>query len=246
MQNKGFEITFCTYFKYKQKFTYESETYDNTVVFCLQSGSFAYRTGNSDLYTAKGGQVVICPKGMSFERKMIEPATFCMIRLNTAESFSSLSPVILKNQSRFFENMEKLKDSHFVSDIKENDYVNHFCRDIWYQIIEETKSQKPLNSIIDYINSNYAHNLRTEALASRAGYSVVHFINTFKKHYGYTPKQYIERLRLSKAQNLIKTTELNFSEISALCGIEDAFYFSRFFKKHCGISPKEFRKINRI
>ena len=247
MLNKAFTVTFCTYFNSKPKFTYKNETYRDTVIFCVYTGSFSYRTGDGDEHIIKGGQAVICPPGVPFHRKMIEPTSFCMIRISTKTKISVPDvPVTFRNSSRFFENLDKLKTSHFVSNINENDYVNHFCRDIWYQITEEIEIQKPLQGIIDYINSNYTKNIRIEELACQAGYSVVHFINTFKKYYGYTPKQYIESLRIARAQSLIKTTELNFSEISALCGINDEFYFSRFFKKHCSITPKDFRKLNRI
>ena len=49
-------------------------------------------------------------------------------------------------------------------------------------------------------------------------------------------------VRMSSAQNLLKTTEYNVAEISDIVGYESPLYFSRIFKKQNGVSPSEFRR----
>ena len=49
-------------------------------------------------------------------------------------------------------------------------------------------------------------------------------------------------VRMSSAQNLLKTTEYNVAEISDIVGYENPLYFSRIFHKQKGVSPSGYRK----
>ena len=53
---------------------------------------------------------------------------------------------------------------------------------------------------------------------------------------------YINILRIYNAKQLIATTDLPFSEIAYLVGIEDRYYFSKLFHKATGMSPTEYYK----
>jgi len=57
---------------------------------------------------------------------------------------------------------------------------------------------------------------------------------------------YINTIRIQKAQNLLLETSLNLQKIAEMCGYENDFYFSRIFKKKVGLSPSQFRKMNQI
>ena len=57
--------------------------------------------------------------------------------------------------------------------------------------------------------------------------------------------KYILFSRLSLAQELMRDTDLNISEISYRAGFSSTNYFCNVFKKEKGITPKEFRKINK-
>lgn len=58
---------------------------------------------------------------------------------------------------------------------------------------------------------------------------------------GKTPTQFIHSIRLKKAVELLKTTNLNISEIAYDLGYNDPNYFSRMFRKEFGKSPGDFR-----
>ena len=51
-------------------------------------------------------------------------------------------------------------------------------------------------------------------------------------------------LRINNAKQLISTTDLPFSEIAYLVGIEDRYYFSKLFRKMTGMSPTEYQNAN--
>ncbi len=93
-----------------------------------------------------------------------------------------------------------------------------------------------------FFDENYQQAISIEDYASAHGMSVSWFIRLFKEAYGSTPAQYILSMRISRAQSLLEDKRYNVSEVGALVGYENAFYFSRLFKKQTGMSPREFRQ----
>lgn len=250
MNFPDFEIVFCTFFKDKKEFIYDNETYEEYVIFCVESGSFYYGFAPDEKckYTAKSGDIVLCPRGKPFFRKAITPLDFCMIKfVCESELLRNDSPVFLSDTGRFFKNISMLRSSFFRK-VGKTDYItNHYCRDIVYQLLSAIQQNEThLSKAFNFINAKYTDEISVSSLADMCGYSDVHFINLFKKHYNYTPKAYISFLRFKKAQHLLKSTDMSVGEISAECGFSDALYFSRFFKAQCGMTPTEFKKATAI
>ena len=123
---------------------------------------------------------------------------------------------------------------------------------IIYEIISlmEEKSQQiyltnttklKISGAHSYISEHFTEEINLSDLAENIGISTKHFRTLFKKSYGMPPNQYIIALRLNMAVSLISQGNLTISEISALCGFSDVYYFSRLFKKHFSKSPKTFK-----
>jgi AraC-like DNA-binding protein len=71
------------------------------------------------------------------------------------------------------------------------------------------------------------------------GYS--RFRKLFKESVGLSPNQYLLELRLTKAKELLLSTNLSINEIAFQTGFESIFYFSRLFKKKNMLPPKDYR-----
>ena len=98
---------------------------------------------------------------------------------------------------------------------------------------------------VEYIQRNYTlGTIRTQALAAQCGISTRYFNRLFAAFYGVAPKEYILRLRLELAQNLLISSAESIGSISEICGFPDVYYFSRLFKRRFGISPNRYRKAN--
>ena len=108
------------------------------------------------------------------------------------------------------------------------------------------KSNKEKNAILkrvkNYIEEHYAEDLSREELSELTCYEKHYLGHLFKELTGYTPKEYILRRRISKAQCLLIYTSLPFTEISMQVGYYGPNQFSRMFKKIIGISPLFYRK----
>ena len=69
-----------------------------------------------------------------------------------------------------------------------------------------------------------------------------YFSKIFKQNMGCPPQEFLIRLRLSKAADLMKGTSGSIGDIAAQCGFQDASYFTRTFREHRGCSPAEYRR----
>jgi AraC family transcriptional regulator len=67
------------------------------------------------------------------------------------------------------------------------------------------------------------------------------FSRTFKASFGCTPAQYVRRMRIARAQNLMTEFSDSLSQIAAECGFADQSHFSRCFRKIVGESPAIWR-----
>ena len=238
-------ITFCTFFEDREQFVYGEETYSEPTLFCVESGSFDYALGAGATYTLKRGEVVVCPPGVAFHRVMRETSAFCMIRLTTEAPMNfGDAPLVPRDLRRFFSDLSALRECRFRYDFRDGQSDEHHCRDIWYLLFPEPcREVDSIEAAFRDIGRRYTEPLSVTELALTAGYSTVHFINTFRRRYGLTPGAQITRLRLARARELLESTALTIREIAFAVGYSDEFYFSRRFHHHYGLSPRGFRTL---
>ena len=80
-----------------------------------------------------------------------------------------------------------------------------------------------------------------EQLARELGMSYSTFRRGFKRQTGATPVQFQNEIRINRARELLESTDLSVSEISAQTGFETVYYFCRVFKQRAGLTPKAYR-----
>jgi two-component system, response regulator YesN len=94
-----------------------------------------------------------------------------------------------------------------------------------------------------WIKERYHQELSMEQVADYVNLNPFYFSKLFKKHVGETFIDYLTRLRINKAKDLIGREELSLKEVCYEVGYHDPNYFSRVFKKVTGISPSEYRNF---
>lgn len=105
-----------------------------------------------------------------------------------------------------------------------------------------TELATKLPAVIDYIMENYARRIDVPTLAGIASMSLRQFERKFKREYGAVPVQYIQRIRLDAARQLLASTHLSIAQISRETGFYDSSHFSHQFQKSTGLTPKAFRQ----
>jgi AraC-like DNA-binding protein len=108
----------------------------------------------------------------------------------------------------------------------------------------QTTSSKVMDTI-SYIQLNLKQPLTIAELAMRVNQSQDYFSRQFLQYAGERPLRYIHEKRIERAQYLLVTTNMPYSEIAVETGFESLPYFSRIFKKVTGITPKKYRQHNR-
>lgn len=96
-------------------------------------------------------------------------------------------------------------------------------------------------SVLEYIDKHSAENISIEDLANRCGMCYSNFAKQFKTQFGKTCKEYIEFVRICKADNLLLYTDKTLDYISQETGFTDASHFIRTYKKIKGTTPKQRR-----
>ena len=91
---------------------------------------------------------------------------------------------------------------------------------------------------LKYLHRQYAEPITVEALAERANMSVSGFHRAFRQVTSETPLQYLKKIRLSKARDLIASEGRRANDAATLVGYTSPSQFSREFKRHFNVTPK--------
>ena len=100
-----------------------------------------------------------------------------------------------------------------------------------------------IQQAVRYINDNYRTDIRLDAVAREAGMSPSHFSRIFKKVMGLSYQEYLNRCRIKKARNLLRSSPRSITEIAISVGFADATGFGRIFKKLTGQTPSAYRSL---
>lgn len=97
--------------------------------------------------------------------------------------------------------------------------------------------------LYQYINANFTQEVDVNAFAREHGYHPVYLITQFTKARKISPTKLIIQLRMSRAKELLRSTDLGLKDVADAVGYYDVSYFSRVFKEREGVSPGNFRKM---
>ena len=99
-----------------------------------------------------------------------------------------------------------------------------------------------MRKVLEYIHSHTTENIGLETLSDVACVTKSYLIKIFKREFGFSPIQYINKKKTEKAQLLLFTTDKTIKEIAYMLNFADQNYFVRLFKKTTGITPQEYRR----
>ncbi|ADG92824.1 transcriptional regulator, AraC family [Arcobacter nitrofigilis DSM 7299] len=108
-----------------------------------------------------------------------------------------------------------------------------------HKLLNKSSNEAKISRSLKLIHNDFGKSFSIEDLAKKEEMSVASFHNHFKKITAYTPYQYIKKIRLNKAENLISQKNISVNEAAVTVGYETASQFSKEFKKYFGYPPKE-------
>ncbi|GHH97815.1 AraC family transcriptional regulator [Neobacillus kokaensis] len=103
---------------------------------------------------------------------------------------------------------------------------------------------EPILRVITFLQQHYDDYISIDKMAALAELSSYYLIKQFRKYTNTTPAQYLTKIRIKNAAELLSHTDLSIKDIAAKTGYENANYFNKVFRKMTGFSPGEFRENN--
>ena len=114
-----------------------------------------------------------------------------------------------------------------------------------FDVLMEQSSNKGMQmtilKIISYVDANFDRELSVKELSNMFALTPNYLSQMFKKETGENFVAYLNRLRIDKACEYLRTANIKIHEISGLVGYRDSQYFYRVFKKYTGCTPIEYR-----
>lgn len=152
------------------------------------------------------------------------------------------------------ERMTRIMSKAYYTIKSDKIYGNHYASAQLYDLMIEYRkiadgrqseltsvSTAALADVLQYIEERYAGQIKLGDLAQIAGITEQHLCRLFKKNFHLRPMEYLAKVRLQHAKEMLVYSEKSISEIARATGFPDSSYFSVMFKKHEGITPGEYR-----
>lgn len=99
-----------------------------------------------------------------------------------------------------------------------------------------------LDRATEWMNLHYAESVTIAEIARVHGVHRSYFAAAFAGRHGVPPRHYLIRLRIGKASELLRSTDLSITEVALTAGYPDVYAFSRAFRKETGQSPGQYRE----
>ena len=147
-----------------------------------------------------------------------------------------------------FENLYEIaSSSSYTRDMEINaglsNILTFLMKDSWHPEEAQPGTKKTvLLDVKTYLDENYNKKITLDDLAERYFINKYYLVRSFKEQFGVSVMDYLLGVRITKAKNLLRFSEMSADQIGLTVGIGDQYYFSRVFKKVEGISVREYRK----
>ena len=222
-----------------------NQRFSYAVSFCL-SGKITY-THNGKNFVSDPNHAILLPMGQSYSLHCDESGLFPVINFYNTDDFDydDLYTVKLNNPTPYINDYDALMHLNLLN--RNDSRIKSLS--VLYNILSRLASEEKhydrnpsLTLALDYIENNLsAPDLNITELAKISHISEVYLRRLFNAEFDMSPKQYVTSLRISKAQQLLSSTDAPVSSIAERCGFSSVYHFSRAFKLVTGYTPTEYR-----
>lgn len=108
---------------------------------------------------------------------------------------------------------------------------------------DNPKAEEVVEEIKDYIDKSYSDNIKISKFGEQYYFSGEYLSKLFKLKYGSNIYEYLMKVRMERAKDLLSTTDAKVQDVAMRVGYSDTNYFSKAFRNYTGQTPKEFRRI---
>lgn len=194
------------------------------------------------------GDILVIPKNTSFYRQSNTSEQIIVVHFKSSEIIDIPECFTSRNYEKFLNYFLKLyniwtaKNHGYFYDAVST--LNRILRDILQEIKQQQLSSNSkemlLHNIIECISEHFNEkDFTIDELARECHISTVYIRQMFHKFYGISPIEYITKLKIDYATELLNTHYYTIAEVADKCGFQNCKYFSTLYKKKTGISPSK-------
>lgn len=234
------------------------------VLHVILNGKGIYTCNNMTYHLQQNDVFMIYPgTEVFYESDEVEPWSYAWIgfdgvsamSLSLKTGFSPQEPVVhLEKTDEVIDYINKIID---ISTERESYDIRKIglLFMLFSQLIENNKKISPsqkeriankddyyVKKAINYINENYFTDCKISHIAKEISVNRSYLSTLFKKTMNKSPSQYLIDIRVVRAKELLKNSQLPIKEIGTKVGYTDQLVFSKMFKQHTGFSPQQYRK----
>ena len=110
-------------------------------------------------------------------------------------------------------------------------------------INRQLSGEDAFNRALDYVSDNYMDDMTLDSLAAYAGFSRYTLSRMFRQHTGATFTQYLNRRRVTMAEELLSSSRMPVTQVALQCGFNSIATFNRVFREVRGCTPTQYRMI---
>ena len=220
------------------------------MVYCTRgSACFYFETFS---IPCEKNQIIVIPPNHLYERKESENFSYILLSMQDADLISEKPFIADDDANHFILDAFTAALFYFNSDPEKNQSLLSAYGALISAFLTLNSSNCGQNDLAEEIRAEILKNYRDSSYEldlylHSFPYSYDYIRKLFKKATGSTPHQYLLRLRLHAAADLLMNPDgkkPTINDITRTCGFRDPFYFSRMFKKKYGVSPSSYRKNN--
>ncbi|WP_078549557.1 AraC family transcriptional regulator [Litchfieldia alkalitelluris] len=112
------------------------------------------------------------------------------------------------------------------------------------KLSSQQKNIDRLNHIILYVKENYMSKITLKSIAEKENLDMYYLSHFIKKHLSISFQEYLNKVRLEKAVDLLMRTDMNMLDICIESGFSDYRYLNKMFVKEFGCTATEYKKLN--
>lgn len=146
--------------------------------------------------------------------------------------------------SKLGKNIEKIPELYKeLKNLREKEFDEEIRRELSKDKKEELKKYSDsIEKCLKIIGEKYDKNITLDEITKEVAVSKNYFCYLFKKEMGMSLWSYLTQVRLDKAKELLKNTDMKTYEIAFKVGYDNPSYFSKIFKKIENMTPNEYRE----
>lgn len=220
-------------------------------------------------YKANAGEVIFIRSGIPHMTSAISGTQITLVQFKESDFISTGINKVIKYSVKLRNLSEEpvmiLKSPELFSELMQMERENEkrepsfeiFVRGSVYKIIgilyrtgilseaekmyDEERTEKIL-PVLSYVNENYNEDISIKRASAMLGFDQSYFCRIFKAATGATFTEYLNFVRVCKAEKLLGKTSLGILDIASEVGFSSVSYFNRVFKKYKNCSPSNYRK----